>query len=87
MRHSAVPLPRQAALIERMAGLVDHPHDGGGEIILGIAGGDAHIVGHAAAEGMQAGVEAAMLELETHGAHNPLAEIALLLHREGAGQI
>jgi len=57
---------------------VQHAHEGDGEVVLVVAGGDAHVVGHAAAEGMQRGVEAPVLEVEADGRHQ-LAGQRLLL--------
>ena len=58
----------QAALVERMAGLVQHAHQRAAEIAFVVARGDAHIVGRAAAEGMQADIEPAMVEIEAEAA-------------------
>ncbi len=57
------PGRRQAALIERMAGLMQHAHQRRGEVALVITRRDAHIVRRSAAEGMEAGVEPARRSL------------------------
>ena len=85
------PSGRQAAFVERVAGLVEHAHQRLGKIALVIARGDAHIVGHTAAEGVQGDVEATVVEVESHGFHEPASERLLgrqvegPLQRQGGG--
>src|SRR3546814_3254678 len=67
-----------------MAGLVQHAHDGRHEVVLVVARGDAHVIGHAAEEGVQRDVEAAMLEIEADGGHEAAGQRLLLLAREGS---
>jgi hypothetical protein len=76
------PVARQAALVHRVAGLVQHAHEGDGEVVLVIAGGDAHVVGHATAEGVQGYVEAAVLEVEADGGHEAAGQSLLPFARE-----
>ena len=39
----AQPAPGQASLVERVAGLVQDPHQGGDQLVLAVAGGDADV--------------------------------------------
>src|SRR3546814_5457524 len=80
------PFLRQAALVHGMAGLVQHAHDGRHEVVLVVARGDAHVIGHAAAEGVQRDVEAAMTEIEADGGHEAAGQRLLLPAREGSLQ-
>ena len=75
-RHAAVladrlqpPVGRQAALVHGVAGLVQYAHQSLGKVVFLVARGDAHIVRHTAAEGMQAGIHAAMVEVEANRRH------------------
>ena len=80
------PLGREPALIERVPGLVQHPHQGPRKIVLVVAGRDPHIFGGAAAKRMGADVEPAMREVEADTFHQPHGEAALRFDREGAAQ-
>ncbi len=76
------PFCRQPALVERMASFVQHPHQGAGEIVLAIAGGDADIVRGAAAERVGADIEPTVLEIEPDPFHQDRGDAALGLDRE-----
>ncbi len=52
------------SLVEAVAGLVQHAHQGAREVGLVVARGDAHVVGRAAGEGMRGDVEATVREVE-----------------------
>src|SRR3546814_16650923 len=67
-----------------MAGLGQHAQDGRHEVVLIVARGDAHVIGHAAAEGVQRDVEAAMPEIEADGGHEAAGQRLLLLARAGS---
>jgi hypothetical protein len=60
------PLGGQVLLVLGVAGLVQHAHERLGEVGLVVAGGDAHVARDAAAEGVVAGVQAAVVEVEAH---------------------
>ena len=57
-----------------MAGLVQDRHQAGRGVRLVVARGHADVVGHAAAERVQALVQAALVEVEAERLHQPLAE-------------
>ena len=78
----APPVARQAGLVERMPGLVQHAHQGAREVGLVVARGDAHVVGRAAGEGMRRDVEPAVGEIEADQADQLLAQLALLRRPE-----
>ena len=65
-----------------MAGLVQDRHQAGRGVRLVVARGHADVVGHAAAERVQALIEAALGEVEAERAHQPLAERLLRGRRE-----
>src|SRR5579875_362870 len=65
------PAGRQVALVERMPGLVQHPHQRFGKVALVITGGNADIIGRAARERMSADIEAAMVKVEAQRRHRP----------------
>ena len=71
----------QARLVERMAGLVQHAHEARERIRLVVAGGDADVAGAAAAEGVEADIEAAAVEVEAQSRHQAPGEGLLRLHR------
>jgi hypothetical protein len=78
----AAPVARQAGLVERMPGLVQHAHQGACEVGFVVARGDAYIVGGAAGEGMGRDVEPAVAEVEAQGPGHLDAQHALRLDRE-----
>ncbi len=82
----APPFGGQPALVERVAGLVQHAHERAVEIRLLIARGEADIVGSAAAERVQADIEPAMGEIEAEPLHELEAELALGRDRKRARQ-
>ena len=77
---------REAALVERMAGLVDDGHETAQEVGLVPAGRDPHVFGHPAAERVVARVESAMREVEAQVAHDPFGEPVLGVRRKRARQ-
>ena len=81
----AAPVARQAGLVERVAGLVQHAHQGAGEVGLVVARGDAHVVGGAAGEGMRRDVEPAVMEVEAQRARH-LDARACAAPRPGTGR-
>ncbi|CCK02555.1 hypothetical protein BN129_1110 [Cronobacter sakazakii 701] len=78
----ARPFARQVLLITGMAGFVDHAKQRAEEFIFVIAGGDAHIFRHAAAERVRADIQPAAVEIKAEKAHRLKAQLALLRHRE-----
>ncbi len=78
------PIRRQVALVERMPGLVQHPHQRLGKIALVIAGRDPHVVGGAAAKRVGADVEPAVREIEADRLHQARRRPALRRDRERA---
>ncbi len=78
------PVARAALLVEGVPRLVHHPHQGLGEIVLVVAGGDAHVAGGTAAEGMQRHVQPPTGEVEARRAHQPLAQRLLVGDGEGS---
>ncbi len=78
------PIHRQVALVERVPGLVQNAHQRLGEIVLVVAGGDAHVVGGAAAKRMGADIEPAMREIEADPLHQARRRPALRRDRERA---
>ena len=75
---------RQALLVATVAGLVDDAHQRGQEVVLAVAGGHAHVLGHAAAEGVRALVQPAGGKVEAHQPHRLQAERLLGCGGEGA---
>ena len=65
----AAPAQRQPGLVEGVTGLVQHAHQGRDELVLAVAGGDADVVGGAAAERVRALVEPAGVEVEAQPGH------------------
>ena len=82
----AAPGPGQARLVERVAGLVQHAHQGRDDLVLAVAGGDADVGGRAAAERVRALVEPAGLEVEAEPRHQRAAELLLPRGRERPGR-
>jgi len=78
------PCLRQVLFVERMAGLVQHAHQRRQEIGRLVAGGDAHVARHAAAEGMMRHRQRAMGEVEADRRHHGKPEFALLVDRIAA---
>ena len=76
---------RQAGLVERVAGLVQHAHQRRDELVLAVAGGDADVGGRAAAERVRALVEPAGIEVEAEPGHQRSAELLLPRRRERPG--
>ena len=64
----AEPVARQVLLVAGVAGLVDRAHQALHEVVFAVARGQAHVLGHAAAERMRALVEPAGLEVEAEQA-------------------
>ena len=85
-RPAGQPAPGQAGLVERVAGLVQHAHQGGDHLVLAVAGGDADVGGRAAAERVRALVEPAGLEVEAEPGHQRAAELLLRRGRERPGR-
>ena len=73
--------------VECVAGLVGNAHHGRGEVVFAVAGGDADIVGRAAAEGVGADIEAATVKVETEELHDIEAQLPLRVDGEGAGRL
>ena len=67
-----------------MASLVDDPHQALGEVGLIIAGGDAHITGYAATEGVHAYILTPAIEIKAQQLHHLLAQFGLFGGRKGA---
>ena len=81
-RASAGPFGGQAELVEGVAGLVDGGEDGGGEIVLEVAGGDAHVARpDGRGEGMGRPVQPARVRVERQQAHDAAGEGFLLFRR------
>ena len=80
----AAPRRRQALLVERVAGLVQDGEHRLQEVVFVVAGGDARVVGFAAAEGMVARVQAPALEVEAQRGHQCAAKRRLARIRERA---
>jgi len=58
----------EALLVEAMAGFVHDAEEGGGEVVLFVAGGEADVSGpEGGAEGVGGGVNAALFEVEAEG--------------------
>ena len=66
--------PRQALLVFGVPGLVEHAHQGLGEVVLVVAGRDADVLRHAAAKGVVTDVEPAVREIEADRFHRGKAE-------------
>ena len=79
------PFGGQAALVKRMAGLMQNGHDGRAKIAFVVARGDAHILGHAAAKRVMALVQPAMREIEAEALHQRPRKLALASRGEGSG--
>ena len=73
------PDSRQALLVERVAGFVEHGEQRREVVPFVVARGDARIVRLAAAERVVTDVQATALEVEAEGAHQGLAEGGLAL--------
>ena len=71
------PATRQALLVKGVAGLVQRRHHRRHEIRLVIARGDAHVLGHAAAEGMVRDVETPARKIEAQRLHQLHAKLFL----------
>jgi hypothetical protein len=69
---------RQVLLVAGVAGFVHDAHQAAHEIVFGIAGGDAHVVGHAAAKRVAGDVEPATLKVKAQQAHHVQSQCALL---------
>ena len=69
----AQPLARQVLLVTAMAGLVHRAHQAAQEVVLAKARGHAHVLGHAAAEGVGADIQPAGIEIEAQQAHDPVS--------------
>ena len=82
----AEPAARQAGLVERVAGLVQHAHQGRGDLVLAVARGEADVGRRAAAERVRALVEPAGVEVEAEAGHQLAGERFLALGRERAGR-
>ena len=78
------PLLRQVLLVKRMAGLVQDAHQRRQEVGRPVAGGDAHVGRHAAAERVVRDRQAAVGEVEADGRHHREPELALPVDRVGA---
>ena len=78
------PVVRQAHLVERMTGFVEHAHQALRKIVLGVARCDTHIPGHTAAERVQTDIQPPGIEIESEGAHQPFPETALFVGGERA---
>ena len=76
------PCGRAALLVERMAGLVQHAHQRPPEIGLVVTGGDPYVVRGAAAERVQADIEAPAAEVEPERLHQRQPDPLLRVHRE-----
>ena len=76
------PVMRAALFIDGVAAFMQHAHQRAGEIGFVVAGGDADILGGAAAERMGADIEPAARGVEADGLHQPLAQGALRVVRE-----
>jgi hypothetical protein len=76
------PLGRQVLLVLGVAGLVQHGHEGLGEVGFVVAGGDAHVARHPAAERVVADVQPPAVEVEPDPLHDRQPQPALPLDRE-----
>src|SRR5215472_9043588 len=83
----APPGGGKPALVHGMAGLMKHTHEGAAEVALVVARGDAHVVGRAAAERVEADVEPPVIEVEAEPGHETHRRLALTLDREGPGRL
>ena len=81
------PARRQVALVKRVPGLVQNPHQRLGKIALVIARRDAHVVGRAAAKRMGADVEPAMVKIKADRLHQPHCRLPLCRYRKRSGWI
>lgn len=77
-------LARQALLVTGVTGFVDYAHQAGDELLLVVAGGDAHVGRHPAAERVAAHIEPAVGKIEAEQPHHLLAERLLGGDGEGA---
>ena len=78
----SAPRLRQALLIERVAGLVEHGEHGLQEVRLVVSGGDAGVVRLAAAERMVADAEQPAIEVEADLGHQRFSERLLAFDAE-----
>jgi hypothetical protein len=78
------PLAGEVLLVLGVPGLVQDAHQRLGEVVLVVAGGDADVAGDAAAEGVVADIETAVIEVEADPLHQLDPQPALALDGEGS---
>lgn len=76
------PRARQILLVAGVAGFVDHAEQSAEQVVFVVAGGDAHILGYAAAERVGADVEAPAVEVKAKDTHRLQAQLPLFSNGE-----